>query len=165
MNIGRRCIAGTLCTLATGTATAATIDEAIRSIAQARMSSTIAIDGRVVDSVYIGEVTHHGERCATVALPSNVGKFDSVENFRMCGEHAVRVDDVPPAWPGDAQGKAPVITAVQNAIRFGKGQTNYNGYIITSRSLNAISSHCKNIEALISFDGNLVDRAEKLMCQ
>lgn len=165
MNIGNRYIAGALCALAIGTAAAATIDEAIRSIAQARMSSSVAIDNRVVDAVYVGEVTHHGERCVAVALPSHVGKFDRIENFRVCGERVERVDDVSPAWSGDAQGKALVISAVQNAIRFGKGQANYDGYIIIARALNAISSHCKNIEVLISYDGNLVDRAEKQMCQ
>lgn len=165
MTIRNRYFAGALCALATGTAAAATIDEVVRSIAQARTSSSVVIDSRVADAVYVGEVAHHGERCAAVALPSRAGKFDRIENFRVCGERVERVDDVSPAWPGDAQGKALVTSAVQNAIRFGKGQANYDGYIITARALNTISSHCKNIEVLISYDGNLVDRAEKQMCQ
>lgn len=165
MTTRNRYIAVTLCVLATGTATAATIDDVVRSIAQARTSSSVATDSRVVDAVYVGEVTHNGERCAAVALPSHVGKFDRIENFRVCGERVERIDDVSPAWSGDAQGKALVTSAVQNAIRFGKGLANYDGYVITARALNAISSHCKNIEVLISYDGNLVDHAEKQMCQ
>lgn len=165
MNFGNRFIVGAILTLAMGTVTAASSDEAIQSVAQARMSSPVAVDGRVVDAVYVGEVTYNGERCAAVALPSHVGKFDRIENFRVCGERVERVDDVPPAWPGDRQGKSLMISTVQNAIRFGKGQASYDGYIITARALNAISSHCKNIEVLISYSGNLVDRAEKQMCQ
>lgn len=164
-NMENGSIAGILCALSMGAASAATIDEAVRSIAQARTSSSVAVDSRVVDAVYVGEVMHHGERCTAVALPSHTGKFDQIENFRVCGERVERVDDVSPAWLGDAQGKALVISAVQNAIRLGSGQANYNGYNIAARALNAVNSHCKIIEVLISYDGNLVDRAEKQMCQ
>ena len=165
MNIGSRFIAGAILCLAMGTVMAASTDEVIRSVAQAHMSFSVAIDGRVVDVVYVGEVTQHGERCEAVALPSHAGKFDRIENFRVCGDRVERVDDVSPVWPGDAQGKALVASAVQNAIRFGQGQATYDGYIITTRALNTVRSHCKNIEVLISYDGNLVDRAERQMCQ
>ncbi len=165
MNICKRYVLGAFVALAAGLASAATTEESVRSVALSRVSSSVQINGRVVEAVYVGEVMYNGERCSSVALPSRVGKFERIENFRVCGDRVERVDDVSPAWPGDAQGKALVTSAVQNAIRFGQGQANYDGYIIVARALNAISSNCKNIEVLISYEGNLVDRAAKQLCQ
>ena len=56
-------------------------------------------------------------------------------------------------------------SVVNNAILHGEAsQTDSNGYLISSRTLNAASASCKTLETIISFDGDLVDKDVRKVC-
>ena len=55
-------------------------------------------------------------------------------------------------------------SVVNNAIRHGQARQNEGGYTFFARSLNAVSDDCKNIEVIVSYQGDLVDRGVRKIC-
>jgi hypothetical protein len=87
-----------------------------------------------------------------------------IENFRFCHGAVQARNTVSPAWDENV-GRPTFVSVVNNAILYGQAkQKDGNGYLVSARALNAISHDCKNIEVLVRYEGDLVDRDVHEIC-
>ena len=83
----------------------------------------------------------------------------------MCDNQVIPRNTVSPTWSEEDGGRAILAAVVSNSILFGEAsQTDSNGYLISARTLGGLRTDCKNVEVVISYDGDLVDRALKSVC-
>lgn len=140
-------------------AAAVTINQAVVKSAKTHMSESIEVNGVPVDAVYVGQF----DGCDSVAVVRRGGKF--IDNYRVCNGEIKPRGTVSPSWDENAS-RAVLLSVVNNAIYHGEAQqVDEAGYLITARSLGAISSTCKNIEVIVSYDGDFVDRGMKEICR
>ncbi|MCR4304897.1 MAG: hypothetical protein NUV63_11870 [Gallionella sp.] len=121
------------------------------------MSMITTINDRNIEVVYVGS----DMSCESVSI---MWTQQRIENFRVCGGLVQPRNTVSPALDEDAV--RPIFqSVVKNAILYGQAkQTDRNGYLVSARSLNSLSHDCKNIEVIVSYDGDLVDRAVREVC-
>lgn len=140
-------------------AAAITINQAVTNSATSHMSENIEVNGIFADVVYVGQF----EGCDSVAIVRRGGKF--IENYRVCNGEIKPRGTVSPSWDENVS-RAVLLSVVNNAIYHGEArQMDEAGYLIAARSLGAISSTCKNIEVIVSYDGDFVDRGMKEICR
>lgn len=140
-------------------ASAATTHEVITAAAMSKMSSQVTVNGVEAEAVYVGEVS----RCQSIALVRNGGKF--IENFRVCDGEVRPRNTVSPAWDEEV-GKRTLSSVVINALNHGQAQQqDENGYLISARTMGALNMNCRNIEVIVSYDGDFVDRGLRQICQ
>lgn len=141
-----------------GQAYGASIDETVSMVAQTRQTTVATVNGRDAEIIYVGRF---GD-CDSVSVRSS-GKH--YQHFRVCRGNVQARNTVAPSWADD-QGSQKVLAAVtRNAIFYGQSaQIDENGYLITARTLGAVEASCKNIEVVISYDGDLVDRGLRRIC-
>ncbi len=133
------------------------MDDAVNDVAQSKMSMTKTIDERNVEVVYVGTDTS----CEAVSI---MWTHQRIENFRVCDGLIQPRNTVSPAWD-ESVGRPVFQSVVKNAILYGQAeQKDSNGYLILARSLNDLRHDCKNIEVIVSYDGDLVDRDVHEVC-
>jgi hypothetical protein len=136
-------------------ALAADLQSAIRDVATSRMSTSI--NGQAAEVVYVGTVAG----CEAISI---MWSHQRIENFRVCNGAVQARNTVSPAWD-ESMGRPTFVSVVNNAILYGQArQKDGNGYLVSARALNAISHDCKNIEVLVSYEGDLVDRDVHEVC-
>lgn len=132
--------------------------DAVQQVAASRMSTVARINMQTVPVIYVGSFGG----CDSVAIQHGAERF---EHFRVCGNQVEPRNTVSPSWSEADGGRAVLAAVVENAILYGSAtQTDANGYAISARTLGGIQSDCKNVEVVISYDGDLVDRAVKRIC-
>ncbi|ABF12876.1 conserved hypothetical protein (plasmid) [Cupriavidus metallidurans CH34] len=135
----------------------ASIDETVGMVAQTRQTTVATINGRDAEIIYVGRF---GD-CDSVAVRS--GKH--YQHFRVCSGKVQARNTVAPSWADDQGSQRVLAAVVRNAIFYGQSaQVDENGYLITARTLGAVEASCKNVEVVISYDGDLVDRGLKRIC-
>lgn len=131
---------------------------AITSVAASQMSTVARINGTTRAVIYVGEF----DGCDSVAIQNSPDRFD---HFRVCGDQVIPRSTVSPSWTEADGGNAVLKAVVSNAVLFGAAsQTDANGYLIVARTLGSAQIACTNVEVVISYDGDLVDRALKSIC-
>jgi len=131
---------------------------AVEAVAQSRMSTVAHINGRNKPVIYVGQF----DGCDSVTVQNGDDHFD---HYRVCGHEVRARNTVSPSWTESDGGKAVLKAVVSNAVLYGAAsQTDANGYLITARSLGALQPICTNVEVIISYEGDLVDRALKSIC-
>jgi hypothetical protein len=142
-----------------GLAAAVTINQAVAKSAMTHMSENIEVNGVPADAVYVGQF----DGCDSVAIVRRGGKF--IDNYRVCNGEIKSRGTVSPSWDENAS-RAVLLSVVNNAIYHGEAQQmDEAGYLIAARPLGTISSKCKNIEVIVSYDGDFVDRGMKEICR
>lgn len=132
--------------------------DAVMEVATTRMSTVARVNGQNVPVIYVGQI----DGCDSVAIQH---ASDRYEHFRVCDHQVIPRNTVSPSWTEDDGGRAVLAAVVSNGILFGEAhQTDSNGYLISARTLGGLRSDCKNVEVIISYDGDLVDRALKSAC-
>lgn len=134
----------------------ADLKDVVRDVAISKMSVITTIYDQKAEVVYIGIV----DSCEAVSI---MWPRERIENFRVCDGDVLPRNTVSPAW-NDNLGHTVLSSVVNNAIMYGQANQDDNGYMISARSLNAISDACKNIEVIVSYDGDLIDRAVRKVC-
>jgi hypothetical protein len=137
-------------------ALAADLKDVVRDVAESKMSVITTIYDQEAEVVYIGLV----DRCEAVSIK---WPRKSIENFRVCNGDVLPRNTVSPAW-NDSLGHTVLSSVVNNAIMYGQANQDDDGFMISARSLSAVSDDCKNIEVIVSYDGDLVDRAVRKVC-
>jgi len=156
MKIG---IAFGLALLAPAMAFAATPEEVVTAAALSKTSEQVTVNGVEALAVYIGDFNH----CQSVSIVRRAGKF--IDNYRVCDGEVKPRNTVSPAWDENV-GKRTLLSVVNNAIDNGKAQQNDdNGYLISARIQGTLNTDCRNIEVIVSYDGDLVDRAIHQICE
>ncbi|WP_432263126.1 hypothetical protein [Cupriavidus sp. TMH.W2] len=141
-----------------GSAHAVDLTDTVGMVAQNRQTTLATINGRDAQVVYVGQFGG----CESVAVLSSRDHF---QHFRVCGGRVEPRNTVAPRWPDDQSGKRVLSAVVQNAILYGQAsQGDENGYLIAARTLGTVEASCKNVEVVISYDGDLVDRGLKKIC-
>jgi hypothetical protein len=135
---------------------AADLKDTVRDVAESKMSIITTIYDQKAEVVYVGIV----DRCEAVSI---MWPRKSIENFRVCNGDVLSRNTVSPAW-NDKLGRTVLTSVVNNAIMYGQANQDDNGYTISARSLSAVSDDCKNIEVIVSYEGDLVDRAVRKIC-
>lgn len=144
--------------LASG-ALAATMNEAVTSAARNHQTRQVVLNGHTTQVIYVGQVGG----CDAVSLRSPGGHD---QHFRVCGEHVIPRHTVAPTWPDSPANKRALAVVVQNAALYGQAdQTDEDGYLIQAQTLGSMTTTCKNLEVIISFDADLVDHSLKKVCQ
>ncbi|WP_425953259.1 hypothetical protein [Ralstonia pseudosolanacearum] len=139
-------------------ALAVDLNDTVSMVAQTHQTTLATINGRDAQVIYVGQFGG----CESVAIRSSGDHF---QHFRVCGGQVEPRNTVAPKWPDDQSGKRVLSAVVQNAILYGQAsQGDENGYQITARTLGTVEASCKNVEVLISYDGDLVDRGLKKIC-
>jgi len=134
------------------------LSEAVSIVARTHQTTHVSISGRDAHVIYVGQFND----CEAVTVRSN--RHD--QHFRICGSKIIDRNTVAPKWPSGSDNKRVLAAVVQNAILYGQAsQSDNDGYLIQARALGAVGSSCKNLDVLISFDGDLVDYALKKMCE
>lgn len=132
--------------------------DAVMEVAASRMSTVVPVNGKTVSVIYVGQA---GD-CDSVAIEHASERY---EHFRVCNNQVIPRNTVSPSWTEEDGGRAVLAAVVSNSILFGdSSQTDSNGYLIAARTLGSLSSNCRNVEVIISFDGDLVDRALRSVC-
>lgn len=133
------------------------MDDAVRDVAQSKMSMMTTIDNRNIEVVYVGTDTS----CEAVSV---MWTRQRIENYRVCNGDVQLRNTLSPAWDESA-GRPVFQSVVKTAILYGQAQQkDSNGYLVSARSLNALSHDCKTIEVIVSYDGDLVDRDVHEVC-
>jgi len=139
-------------------AAAADITDSVRDVAISKMSMVTTINGLDAEVVYVGTQ----DMCESVSI---VWTRQRIKNFRVCNGDVQPRNTVSPAWGDDGDSLAVFKSVVNNAIMYGQAKQNdRNGYLVSARSLGAASHDCKNIEVIVSYEGDLVDRAVREVC-
>jgi len=134
------------------------IQDAVRSVAGSKITMSTTINLMPAEVVYVGEV----DSCESVSI---VWPRKRIENFRICNNEIYNRNTVSPSWDGDGQ-MAIFSSVFKNAILHGEAkQKDSNGYVISARTLNALNGNCKVLETIISYDGDLVDRDLRKVCE
>lgn len=138
-------------------ACAATTNEVVAATALRKMSTQVTVNGVDAEAVYVGEFNH----CQSVAIV----RGNSIENFRVCDGMVNLRGTVSPSWGGEG-GQRTLSSVLNNALYYGQAhQTDDNGYLISARTLGTVNSACLNIEVMISYDGDFVERGIQRKCQ
>jgi hypothetical protein len=138
-------------------AAAADIDDAVRNVAESKMSMMTTIYEKNVEVVYVGT----DNLCEAVSI---MWTHQRIENFRVCNGEVQHRNTVSPAWD-ETDGRLVLTSVINNAIRYGHAkQKDNNGYLVSAMALGAVSHDCKNIEVIVSYDGDLVDRGVHEVC-
>lgn len=140
-------------------ASATQIEDVVRSVAESRQSISTNLNGFAVDVVDVGRVGV----CEAVSI---VWPRSRIENYRVCDGVAVNQHSVSPRWDGDEDSARTFRSVVSNAVLYGQSaQVDHDGYLIRGTALEATGAGCKNIEVVISYNGDLVERGIKKLCQ
>jgi hypothetical protein len=132
--------------------------DAVMEVAASRMSTVVRVNGKNVPVIYVGQAGG----CDSVAIER---VSDRYEHFRVCNKQVIPRNTVSPSWSDDDGGQAVLAAVVSNSILFGEAsQTDSNGYLITGRTLGGLRADCRNVEVVISFEGDLVERALRSVC-
>ena len=132
--------------------------DAVTEVAATQVSTVVRVNGHMVPVIYVGRF----DGCDSVAIQHAPDRY---EHFRVCGNQVVPRNTVSPSWTEEDGGGAVLAAVVNNAILLGEAsQTDSNGYVIAARTLGGLRSDCKNVEVIISYDGDLVDRAVRSVC-
>ena len=139
-------------------ASANELDAAVHDVAQSKMSMTTTIDNRNIDVIYVGTDTS----CESVSV---MWTRQRIENFRVCNGEVQPRNTVSPSWD-EKVGRPVFNSVVRNAILNGQAQqTDSNGYLVSAHSLNSLHHDCTNIEVIVSYDMDLVDRDLHELCE
>ena len=150
--------------LISASATASELDNVVRDVAESKMSITTAtLSGEQAQVVYVGQ-SESSETNTSYEAVSIVWTRQRIENFRVCNGAVQARHTVSPAW-NDKAGRSAFVSVVNNAILYGHAkQMDRNGYLVSARALNSVSDDCKNIEVIVSYDGDLVDHDVHKVC-
>ncbi|QOZ83768.1 MULTISPECIES: hypothetical protein [Chromobacterium] len=144
--------------LAAAFSQAGELSEAVSIVARTHQTTQATTQGHAAYVIYVGQFND----CEAVSARSN----GHDQHFRICGNNVIDRHSVAPTWPEGPGNKRVLAAVVQNAILYGQNsQSDNDGYLIQARALGAVGSSCKNLEVLISFDGDLVDHALKNVCE
>jgi hypothetical protein len=154
-----------ICLLLVSTAASANeLDNVVLDVAASKMSmNTTTLSGKHAEVVYVGKIKNvvSGTQCDAVSIRWT---HERIENFRVCNGEVRARNTVSPAWD-EKVGRPTFVSVVNNSILYGQAkQTDRNGYLVSARALNAISDDCKNIEVIVSYDGDLVDHDVHKVC-
>lgn len=143
---------------------AADMDNIVRDVAESKMSMTAAtLSGEHAEVVYVGQSAPLDTSTTCVAV-SILWTHQRIENFRVCNGAVQARNTVSPAW-NEKSGRPTFVSVVNNSILYGQAkQTDRNGYLVSARALNSVSDDCKNIEVIVSYDGDLVDHDVHKVC-
>lgn len=131
---------------------------AVASVAATRMTTDTYINGRPAQVVYVGRAG----ACEAVSVKWTERR---IEHFRVCEQEVTARNTVAPAWSDEPSTRLLLSSTIRNAVLYGEArQTDSNGYQYVARALPAVSSRCSNVEVIISYDGDLVDRALRNVC-
>lgn len=134
------------------------LNETVGMVAETHQTTLATINGSDAQVIYVGRFNG----CESIAVRSHGNHY---QHYRVCGGRIEPRNTVAPSWPDDSSGKRVLAAVVQNAILYGQAsQSDENGYLITARTLGSIEASCRNIEVVISYDGDLVDRGLKKVC-
>lgn len=138
-------------------ASATDLKDAVHDVADSKVSMVTIIYGKDADVVYVGV----DKLCESVSI---MWTEQRIENFRVCNGVVHPRNTVSPAWD-DSDSRSISKSVVSNAILYGQAkQMDNNGYVISARSSGFVSNDCKKIEVIVSYDGDLVDRAVRQIC-
>lgn len=147
-----------LCVSLSAFAAEVTRDEVLMGVAQSHRSNLATINSRLVDVIYVGQF----DQCASVAIEHSSHHY---EHFRVCNGQIKSRNTVSPSWNDDKNSRSILGAVIQNAIYYGEAhQDDSNGYLISAITLGSAEPGCKNIEVVISYDGDLVDRQVQSTC-
>ncbi|MDE1716214.1 hypothetical protein PWG14_27495 [Chromobacterium amazonense] len=134
------------------------LSEAVARVARTHQTTQATIHGREAQVIYVGQFND----CEAVSVLSS----GHAQHFRICDSNVIARNTVAPKWPEGPDNKRVLAAVVQNAILYGQAsQSDNDGYLIQARALGEVGSSCKNLDVLISFDGDLVDHALKKVCE
>ncbi len=86
------------------------------------------------------------------------------ENFRVCNGEIHARNTVSPVLD-DSDIRTVLSSVVNNAIMYGQAKQKVgSGYSVAAGALSAVSNDCKNVEVIVSYDGDLVDRGVQKVC-
>jgi hypothetical protein len=137
--------------------TAADLMNVVQDVASSKMSMVATIYGKDASIVYVGT----DNLCESVSI---MWTPQRIENFRVCNGEMKPRNTVSPAWD-DSDSRPILKSVVSNAILYGHAnQNDNNGYMISARTLGAVSADCKTVEVIVSYEGDLVDRGVKEIC-
>ncbi|KIA82240.1 hypothetical protein QR66_00390 [Chromobacterium piscinae] len=137
---------------------ATTPDDAVMAVALSHQTQESILNGRLSQVVYVGQT---GD-CSAVSIRSPEGHD---QHFRVCKRQIIPRATVAPSWPDNPANTATLTTVVKNAVLYGQAsQTDEDGYLIQAKTLGAMTTTCKHIEVIISFEADLVDYALKKVC-
>jgi hypothetical protein len=133
------------------------LNDAIRDVAESKMSMRTSIYGENAEVVYVG--IH--KDCVAASI---MWTQQRIENFRVCNGEVQPRNTVSPAWD-ESIGHPTYVSVINNAVLYGHAsQMDSNGYLVSARTFNAVSHDCRNIEVVVSYDGDLVDRDVHQIC-
>lgn len=139
-------------------AVAVDLTNTILDVANSKISMVATINGLDAKVVYVG--IH--DLCESVSIAWTEQR---IENFRVCNGEVIPRGTVSPSWGDEGENRVVLKSVVNNAILYGQAkQIDSSGYLIAARSLGTVSNNCKNIEVIVSYDGDLVDRAVREVC-
>ena len=130
---------------------------AVLAVAQAKQDQDTVINGVDVSLVYVGK---QGDCDAVGAMWPQ----DRITNYRVCQGQVQERSGPPPAWADNPDSRVVLQSAVEGGLRYGHASQAYGDYTISTQQL-AASGLCQNVEVVISFQGDLVGRAFKQVCQ
>jgi hypothetical protein len=134
------------------------LSEAVAMVARTHQSTLATIHGREAQVIYVGQFND----CEAVSVRTS----GHDQHFRICDSKVIDRNTVAPKWPEGPDNKRVLAAVVQNSILYGQAsQIDNDGYQIQARSLGTVGASCKNLDMLISFDGDLVDHTLKKVCE
>ncbi|WP_201441971.1 hypothetical protein [Pseudogulbenkiania ferrooxidans] len=139
-------------------AQAGELNEAVVTVARTHQTTLATIHGREAHVIYVGQFND----CEAVSVRTS----GHDQHFRICDSKVIDRNTVAPKWPAGPDNKRVLAAVVQNAILYGQAsQSDNDGYQIRAQTLGTVGASCKNLDVLISFDGDLVDHALKKVCE
>lgn len=134
------------------------LSEAVVMVARTHQTTLATIHGRETQVIYVRQFND----CEAVSVRSS----SHDQHFRICDGKVIDRNTVAPKWPGGPDNQRVLVAVVQNAILYGQAsQSDNDGYQIQAQALGTVGASCKNLDVLISFDGDLVDHALKKVCE
>lgn len=134
------------------------LSEAVAMVARTHQSTLATIHDREAQVIYVGQF----HDCEAVSVRTS----GHDQHFRICDSKVIDRNTVAPQWQEGPDNKRVLAAVVQNAILYGQAiQSDNDGYQIQASTHGAVGVSCKNLDVLISFDGDLVDHALKKVCE
>lgn len=130
---------------------AESMESAVAAVSASRNSEIRVVNGTQMTVVYVGRAG----LCDAVSVMRTV---QSIANYRVCNGSVAPKNSVSPSW--DSEGGKPTFTAVVgNAMTYGSSsQRDQNGYLISAKQLRSNNDDCNQVEVIISYEDDLVQR-------
>lgn len=130
---------------------AESMESAVAAVSTSHHSEVRVVNGSQMNVVYVRKAG----LCDSISVMRSP---QNISNYRVCNGVVISQNSVSPSWDSEG-GKPTFMAVVGNAMTYGSSsQRDQNGYLISAKKLRSNNDDCNQVEVIISYEDDLVQR-------